>query len=119
MARYINAEKTIEIINSEIEQCKLELEDEDEEEEAYTRAVNARLLGLINCLEIIKSQPTADVVEVVHAEWVFSRTVSEMISVKCSKCGTEQFAIAHYVQSGNYCPYCGAKMDKERDHNGN
>ena len=109
--RYINADKTIEIINSEIEQCKLELEDEDEEEEAYTRAVNARLLGLITCLAIIKSQPTADVVEVVHAEWGRHYNSGTRVNVGyvCTCCDMWN------ERRSNDCPNCGAKMDKESE----
>lgn len=62
--------------------------------------------------------PTADVVPVVHGRWIgvdssfWKPTHSSDIPVfrktyRCSECG-RRTAIAE-----NYCPSCGAKMDKE------
>ena len=57
--------------------------------------------------------PAADVVPVVHAEWVVSRTDrgwngSEYPThCKCTHCGRE----LPYLDRDNYCPNCGAKMD--------
>lgn len=66
-------------------------------------------------LESIDRQPTADVVEVVHGEWIDNH---------CSICGMtplgEEFwehldleppKFEYYM---NYCPECGAKMDKKK-----
>lgn len=58
--------------------------------------------------------PAADVAPVVKGEWEFSHTSSDGFAVvKCSNCGHEAFAMAIYVKEGHYCPYCGAKMDRE------
>ena len=88
MSRYIDAE----MLEREI---KLEASDD------ITRAV----------IRIIDRQPTADVVEVKHGEWiVVGRTKGMSAILKCSYCGR--------VRKGhgrsNYCPDCGAKMDGER-----
>lgn len=65
-------------------------------------------------LQSISDVPAADVVEVVHGQWVHSRyeECSERFElVKCSQCGHEAYAMAFYVRGGNYCPNCGVKMD--------
>ena len=59
--------------------------------------------------QLITKQPTADVVEVKHGEWI--DTGDEILDTtysgwKCSECG--------YIFCGNkfkFCPECGAKMD--------
>lgn len=66
----------------------------------------------------LKDIPAADVVPVVHGRWIgvdssfWKPTHSSDIPVfrktyRCSECG-RRTAIAE-----NYCPNCGAKMDKE------
>lgn len=49
-------------------------------------------------------QPTADVVEVKHSEWVDNGIQDSMLS-ECSLCG---FPCGAYTF--NYCPNCGEKM---------
>ena len=59
--------------------------------------------------EMIHNAPTVDAVPVRHAHWIFSpKDAIEMMFTlpKCSKCGAES------ADGGNYCPNCGAKMDK-------
>ena len=51
---------------------------------------------------IVMGQPTADVVEVKHGEWDNNGDFYQ-----CSNCSN--FTNYNY----DYCPYCGAKMDKE------
>lgn len=73
--------------------------------------------GVVN---IIDNAPTVDAVEVVHAEWIDIRfdqmwrsmlatcshcKVRGEVRVKSNECG---FA----VPDSNYCPNCGAKMDR-------
>ena len=64
-------------------------------------------------VEAIENAPIADVVEVVHAEWIERMRVLEWLDddvdiyYECSNCGCN-----NYGQSP-YCPGCGAKMDKE------
>lgn len=67
----------------------------------------------------IKNTPAADVAPVVHGQWVHCRydnCFERFDIVKCSQCGFEAYAIAHYVRGGNYCPNCGARMDGGDDH---
>ena len=59
-------------------------------------------------LDIVKEQPAADVVEVVHGEWIFNRgqAYGEPLYF-CSVCtdGGSEWG------KDKYCPNCGAKMD--------
>ena len=61
----------------------------------------------------IDNAPTADVQPVVHAKW---ELVNEDENVyMCSNCGDEFITIDGTVTENHmlYCPFCGAKMDKE------
>ena len=60
-------------------------------------------------LQVFDSQPAADVVEVVHGEWLGERG-----GFTCSICGCEAPEDGGYWASP-YCPYCGAKMDGVKD----
>ena len=64
----------------------------------------------------LNSIPTADVVKVKHAHWefpVFSDSDDGLDPrAKCSECGGIEAAFARW----KYCPNCGARMDKEDDH---
>lgn len=71
----------------------------------------------------INMQPAADVVEVVHGEWISE--IGSYCTPRCSACGwhkpyTEDYYCAKELYSPwNYCPNCGAKMDERRgDNNG-
>lgn len=52
----------------------------------------------------LEALPTADVAPVVHGRWQKVKPVH----YKCSVCGINTGGF-----SSNYCPNCGAKMDKE------
>jgi len=59
---------------------------------------------------ILEQQPTADVVEVVHGEWIWDdKAVFERC--RCSECG--YYRQLQYPEPENYCPNCGADMRKE------
>lgn len=68
---------------------------------AYEHMDDDALIGLQNALEEI---PTADVVEVVHGEWI-DKGEDYMIRWTCSNCGRRDTHIY------NFCPDCGARMD--------
>ena len=66
----------------------------------------------------LEDVPAADVMEVVHGEWIPSP--DGIHPIKCSNCGadapyrresdfTHDIGIRPY--KSNYCPNCGAKMD--------
>lgn len=56
-----------------------------------------------------------------RGKWKYSHTseIDHFAVVKCSKCGYEAFAISLFVKDGNFCPSCGAPMDKEDEHEAN
>ena len=63
------------------------------------------------CTYEINSIPAADVVEVRHGRWiVFDSENPE--SKECTACGY----LFSRIHPSNYCPYCGARMDKEDEH---
>ena len=86
-----------------------------------TAAMDHRGMGQVigqTLIRYVKRQPAADVAPVVHGWWIHSRyeDCSEQFElVKCSQCNHEAYAMAFYVVAGNYCPNCGAKMDRGAD----
>ena len=66
-------------------------------------------------LKAVYKQPAADVVEVVHGEWL---EVKPYCIFECSNCEYEWYLTnlqGHpLLNDANYCPNCGAKMDAER-----
>ena len=59
--------------------------------------------------EWLNTLPTVDTVK--HGKWIFeNRTWFHQPLLKCSCCGKRQF-----VARFDYCPNCGARMDKRDD----
>lgn len=56
--------------------------------------------------------PAADVVEVRHGRWE-TAPYNGVYDMRCSACG---FAPGIRFYSSDYCPNCGARMDKEDEH---
>ncbi len=101
MAEYIEREALIEKIS------KLEAAG------AFTEALKNATL------KTISKEPAADVQEVRHGENITSmHPTDEFI---CSECGVVLQDVSEYIVEGDvyrefyfdYCPKCGAKMDKE------
>lgn len=68
----------------------------------------------VSAIMEIEETPAADVREVVHAKWVmalddFEDGRGNVETPHCTNCGTGVYR----HDAKNYCPYCGAKMDKE------
>ena len=61
--------------------------------------------GLDEAEIVLLQTPTADVAEVKHGKWIKDRNC-----YTCSECGFYYFA---NNSKANYCPNCGAEMDKE------
>lgn len=97
MARYIDEDKLLEDLQEEI----------DFETTMYTEEQNKWFnIGLKCAVRNVRQQPTADVVEVKHGEWIMVKELCGIEVLKCSICGTE-----HSRLPTAYCCDCGAKMD--------
>ena len=86
--------------------------DADALKKAFLKPLNDFVAGANNSLEIggiIDAQPTADVREVVHGEWIYYEKM-----LTCNKCGAEYYDdIIEYCGDDvpKHCPNCGARMD--------
>ena len=67
----------------------------------------------IFAIDRIKEAPTADVAEVVNAQWVLADD-GKLICNNCKdvKVAYEQLRFLRSTGCWNYCPNCGAKMDR-------
>lgn len=97
MARYIDAEK----FEDEMYHESFE---KDSDMQKWDSGCWIRYKLFADCLE---KQPTADVVEVVHGEWITVTLSRGRKTILCSNCRghLETFGLT------DYCPRCGAKMD--------
>ena len=57
--------------------------------------------------------PAADVAPVVHGEWI-KRCITSVDSPDVSECFICKYPVSTMWGRTNYCPNCGAKMDRER-----
>ena len=84
-----------------------------------TNATIAEENMIYQARKLVASQPKVDVVDVVHGEWIDSTDETFSPSHKCSRCGhiINELATddinATEIERENYCPHCGAKMDKK------
>lgn len=62
--------------------------------------------------KIVASIQASDVVEVRHGRWE-TAPCNGVYDMRCSACG---FAPGIRFYSSDYCPNCGARMDKEDEH---
>ena len=62
----------------------------------------------------VETAPTVDAVEVVHGEWsTIEDDYCGLTALKCSECNQEYwFEEEPPTKIYNYCPNCGAKMDR-------
>lgn len=73
---------------------------------------------LIIPAEAIKAAPAADVVPVVHGEWVRPHWRNSNFCYDCSVCGNEVMHQEYRWRDKKIypiCPWCGAKMDGGAD----
>ena len=77
--------------------------------EEYNKGWNDCRSAFYKC---ITSMPAADVVEVRHGRWE-TAPYNGVYDMRCSACG---FAPGIRFYSSDYCPNCGARMDKEDEH---
>ena len=65
-----------------------------------------------DAMALIDTIPATDVAEVRHGRWINTNKEVEQMC-KCSECG---YPISHLWSRTPYCPNCGARMDKEDEH---
>ena len=66
----------------------------------------------MNGVKILNQFPSTDVAPVRHGRWIPALHVGDC----CYHCSECQFLRdAYLIDIGNYCPNCGAKMDRECD----
>ena len=87
MVRYIDAIKIIKDLQSE-----------------YHGMISDESLKIYKIIYRLNTEPTADVEEVKHGEWIDANGIRKS---KCSNCGTEY----ERVMEGYHCPICRAFMD--------
>ena len=75
--------------------------------------INSTALYNSTVLKLIKTEPTADVQEVRRGSWkpVYEDWRKQIVGDECSACGFQYYGTS--IRNYNYCPGCGAKMDKE------
>jgi hypothetical protein len=95
MAEYIDREKAIE--TARLNYCK---------NCNSINGIRCRGCGFDDAMLELESVPSADVVEVVHGEWVNYKAVH----YKCSICGNRVGG-----KITKYCSECGAKMDGDKN----
>ena len=90
--------------------------------ELLTEVVKAQAMNedpnkiVAKIIMLITDAPTVDAVEVVHGEWsTIEDDYCGLTALKCSECNQEYwFEEEPPMKIYNYCPNCGAKMDRER-----
>ena len=103
MSRYIDADELLNALQGQVSEVCNKI---PYDKEVFT-ILHDRQMEIYN---LIEKQPTADVVEVVHASW---EAYPSHDWRRCSVCKKEQYA--GNVQTAKYCPNCGAKMDGNGD----
>lgn len=108
--RLIDADELIEVFRA------LALMRSGQYRESYTNADGNRAMEIACAEYIISRQKTIDAEPVKHARWIEQQHLIFKHEIfKCSNCG-------HYLDfsgvnagrgDANYCPNCGAKMEKD------
>lgn len=68
-----------------------------------------------DAMALIDIIPADDVVEVRHGRWTGAESDDEYLLWHCSECSYPVKTIAGHPVA-KYCPRCGARMDKEDEH---
>ena len=137
MPRYIDAEIFGTKLGAVVEASLLK----DYNQFLMMEEAKSETAGLLRAIEILNSQPTADVQEVTHGRWIPSfknaenEKTAKMLgfdldefvqkSAYCSVCGIQQITNGRdktgkariHKAIFRYCPNCGAKMDGDPDEN--
>ena len=87
------------------------------QQKRYVREHNGKLCPhYANAIEALRRAQPADVARVVHGRWILlgknEHDYETSVEEKCSLCGRYVYRYDTELQD-NYCPNCGARMDKE------
>ena len=70
--------------------------------------------GFDHAVGVIELMETEDAEPVRHGHWIVQYKTKDGRSIRCSECRMSYWV--GYGRDGNYCPFCGAKMDaQEKD----
>lgn len=115
MAEYIEREALIEKLETLLSDLRFIVKYEKQHGSVIDiEKSKAKLETVKEIINLIKSQPTADVQEVRHGKWeLIDECANE--GIYCSNCHKKVYRAKYANQKveSNYCPNCGAKMDKE------
>lgn len=74
------------------------------------------LPGLLEAIDYVKDFPSVDAEEVVHGRWLklspWNHNTQSCICLNCDIIIYQKKAGVYIGEKPNYCPNCGAKMDK-------
>lgn len=107
MSKYICVEDFLKYIDDTI--CKGCREDGKD-----ANGIVCRVCQIMDMLGYVEDFPAADVEPVIHAKWIEQIYIDEpVICSNCRMCPDELIETGGFINPYNYCPSCGAKMDKE------
>ena len=94
-----------------LEAEKARLMEQNEGSWPFTGKILTRAVDTVH--EFVKDLPALDVAPVVHAHWIKTSGSDGFVStLRCSKCGNAENST--YIP-GNFCWFCGARMDGEEE----
>lgn len=93
-----------------IRRIKLRIDDYNRDFNSFAPKMVLAYKELLNMVEYL---PTADVQEVRHGKWIYVNEDLDWADCKCSECGYTDLFENCTESFYNFCPECGAKMDKE------
>ena len=96
---YIEREKVLEIAKDE-----------------YDSDFHKSMADLTSLRELLEDTPAADVVEVRHSYWQCSNVRMSSRDITCRYCHRTE-TISNGKEDFEYCPHCGAKMEKGGEQN--
>ena len=64
-------------------------------------------------IRMVNLMPPADVQKVRYGKWMYEDSDLGWVDYKCSECGIIIHTDVQDEDLYDFCPYCGAKMDKE------
>lgn len=105
MARYIDVDKLLE----SIKESRLPLPQTGTFGDHFFKFVDDNIKDTLE--EAIKDQPMVELAEVKHGKWT-DAYISGVHHYRCTNCGEYIEAIWTANFDYNFCPNCGAKMDR-------